>query len=194
MCTAVWRASSSLPAPPFLLLSYAQKWVAAADAAGYALCVGVGQFSPDGLVGNLVTVHNPTPWSGTGKPSTSGVVNAWALPKPDLQGQTISCKVWNGTGYSLDGSQWKGTVPNPAPVDPTQFQVSRRDDKRPPAFTCNANAMHGGSKRSSLHGVGSCVEQHACAGMMPLHAQWGPSRAALRCNGGSPLLSLACEL
>ena len=168
------RAPSFLHAPPFLLLSYAQKWVAAADAAGYALCVGVGQFSADGLVGNLVTVHNPTPWSGTGKPSTSGVVNAWALPKPDLQGQTISCKVWNGTGYSLDGSKWRGTVPYPAPVDPTQFKVSPqddkrplafscRDDKRPLAFSCDANAMHGGSKRSCLQGAGSYVEQHACA-------------------------------
>ncbi|PRW45153.1 centriole proteome [Chlorella sorokiniana] len=91
-------------------VSYAQKWVAAADAAGYALCVAVGQFDPSwALVGALHLVHNPTPWSGSNKPGFSGVFNAWVLPHPDVPGQPAACKAWNGT--------------NPASVDQTQFKA-----------------------------------------------------------------------
>lgn len=52
---------------------YAEKWVAAADAAGYALCVAIGQFDPNNkVVGGLKFVHNPTPWTGTDEASWTG--------------------------------------------------------------------------------------------------------------------------
>lgn len=102
---------------------YASKWLAAADAAGYALCVAVGQFDPDGALvpGTERFVHNPTPWNGSGNPGQTGVSSRWINPK---QGQPTNCHVWNGTSFVRDTVQRFATVSSPAPIDQTDFNVS----------------------------------------------------------------------
>lgn len=102
---------------------YASKWLAAADAAGYGLCVAIGQFDRSGALvpGTERFVHNPTPWSGSGNPANSDIRTFWFLPD---KGQPTTCSAWNGTAFMRDTAQRKGTVTTPATVDMNAFYVS----------------------------------------------------------------------
>lgn len=96
----------------------------AADAAGYGLCVSIGEFDSSGLLinGTERVVHNPTLWNGTGRPDWDYVGGTYSLPGT-TPGTPVACYTWNGKEMVLGKTSWPGTVPTPATLDPTELDV-----------------------------------------------------------------------
>lgn len=104
--------------------SYADIWMQAADAAGYGLCVSIGQFDPNGLLinGTERVVHNPTLWNGTGRPDWYSVGGTHSLPS-STPGTPATCYTWNGKDWVMGKTPWPGTVASPALLDQTEQEV-----------------------------------------------------------------------